>query len=282
MQYRRANAGRSDEELLARLPEKDAVQVVINVQVLRQAGVLDMLAGSRAAEETEYKNFVRDSGFNYREDLDTIFASFVKANRYFLLRGRFDWPQLRNYALTRGGSCKNGFCTLAMEANRHVSFFPVSPSTLALAISENPQAAYDLTTPVNHRAGSDLPRHPFWILIPSSVLQGGSLPTGTRAFASAVKQAERIVLSLDTAPDGFQALLHASCRNAQEADTMANQLTAITQTLLRYIEREKHTPNPLDLSGVLTSGTFRRQDKDVLGQWPIHRGFLESVAGGKY
>ena len=282
LQYRRVNGGLTNEDLVARLPVKDAIHVVINVQALRQAGVLDMLAGSRTAEETDYKNFVRDSSFNYREDLDAIAAAFQKSDQFFLLRGRFDWPQLRKYALAKGGSCKNGYCTLGTDGNRYVSFFPVSPSTLALAISEDPQAAYALIGPVRRPSDLDLPKHPFLVVIPSSILQGVDLPAGTRAFASAVKDAEQIVLGLDSAPVGFQAILRASCRNEKQAESMAAQLTAITETLLRYIQREKHTPNPQDLSGVLTSGTFRRQDRMVLGQWPIQRGFLESVAEGKY
>jgi hypothetical protein len=39
-------------------------------------------------------------------------------------------------------------------------------------------------------------------------------------------------------------------------------------------------PNPRDLSGVLASGTFRRDGLRVVGQWTIPRAFLEQVLAG--
>jgi hypothetical protein len=47
------------------------------------------------------------------------------------------------------------------------------------------------------------------------------------------------------------------------------------------IEREKLKPNPHDLSGLLTAGVFKQQDKRVTGHWPLDRGFVESLASGK-
>jgi hypothetical protein len=46
------------------------------------------------------------------------------------------------------------------------------------------------------------------------------------------------------------------------------------------IERERQTPNPADLSGVLTSGTFKAVGKKVFGYWPIERVFVTKMLGG--
>ncbi len=46
------------------------------------------------------------------------------------------------------------------------------------------------------------------------------------------------------------------------------------------MEREKQTPNPADLSGVLAARSFRRVDGRVVGRWPIERAFLWSLFGG--
>jgi hypothetical protein len=43
------------------------------------------------------------------------------------------------------------------------------------------------------------------------------------------------------------------------------------------IEREHQKPNPVDLSGVLTSGTFRSEGRRVAGTWPIERAFIENL-----
>ena len=43
------------------------------------------------------------------------------------------------------------------------------------------------------------------------------------------------------------------------------------------IEREHHTPNPADLSGVLSSGAFLAADARVMGYWRIEPAFLKSL-----
>jgi hypothetical protein len=46
------------------------------------------------------------------------------------------------------------------------------------------------------------------------------------------------------------------------------------------IARENHSPNPADLSGVLTAGSFHQTDTRVIGYWPIERSFVENLLGG--
>jgi len=70
------------------------------------------------------------------------------------------------------------------------------------------------------------------------------------------------------------------CRNSQDADDLVMQLTRTTAMLRQMIEREHHTPNPADLSGVLTSGSFRSEGLRVFGYWPIERRFVENMLGG--
>ncbi len=49
----------------------------VNVNALRQSGLLHFLAASQMAEEAEYKNFVASSGFDYQRDLDSVLISFA-------------------------------------------------------------------------------------------------------------------------------------------------------------------------------------------------------------
>jgi hypothetical protein len=47
------------------------------------------------------------------------------------------------------------------------------------------------------------------------------------------------------------------------------------------IARERQTPNPSDLSGVLTSGVFRQEGTRVHGSWPLGPAFLENLLDGR-
>jgi hypothetical protein len=62
---------------------------------------------------------------------------------------------------------------------------------------------------------------------------------------------------------------------------LGEKLTTTTDLLKKMLEREKMTPNPRDLSGVLVAGTFKSEDKRVVGGWPVERGFLETLVTGK-
>jgi hypothetical protein len=46
------------------------------------------------------------------------------------------------------------------------------------------------------------------------------------------------------------------------------------------IAREHQSPNPHDLSGVLTSGVFNHVGTRVLGTWPIERSFVQGLLEG--
>jgi hypothetical protein len=61
---------------------------------------------------------------------------------------------------------------------------------------------------------------------------------------------------------------------------LAAQLGSITAMLREMIAREHQTPNPHDLSGVLTSGTFNHLGTRVLGSWPLEKGFVVGLLGG--
>ena len=78
----------------------------------------------------------------------------------------------------------------------------------------------------------------------------------------------------------FEALLDVVCATPGDAAFLQLQLEEATELLKNLIAREKKKPNPSDLSGVLTSGAFRREDRRVLGRWPIDRRFLQSLTGG--
>ena len=104
---------------------------------LRHSGVFDQLVGSKMMEEADYQAFVRDSGFDYKRDLDAVVASFTPMGTFFVVRGRFDWKKLEAYAKQSGGSCYNELCHMpGSDPERRISFVPLSPGLMGLAVGK--------------------------------------------------------------------------------------------------------------------------------------------------
>lgn len=267
--------------LLRRMPAENALVAYIDFSELRRAGVLQLLNGSKAGEDAEYRSFVRQTRFDYQKDLDVALIAFAPTGRFLLLKGRFDWKSLRAYVENQGGKCVNALCRMTGSTpERRISFFPVRSNLMALAVSPDESAALRLDSAVS---GPDpqLPAAPVWLSIPTSVLKSGDkLPEGTRVFARGMERAETVTLAFAPEGQGLAARLDVRCHDERDAADLALQLTRTTSLLRETMERERQKPNPADLSGVLTSGVFRNAGRRVLGYWPIERAFVQNVLGG--
>jgi hypothetical protein len=267
--------------LLRRMPAEDALVAYIDFGELRRGGVLKLLDGSKAGEDAEYQSFVRQSQFDYKKDLDEAIVAFAPTGRFLLLKGRFDWKSLRAYVESQNGRCVNAFCRMTGSTpERRISFFPVRSNLMALAVSPDESAALRLESAVS---GPDpqVPAAPVWLSIPTSVLKSSdSLPAGTRVFARGMERAETVTLAFAPEGQGLAARLDVRCRDERDAADLASQLTRTTSLLRETMERERQKPNPADLSGVLTSGSFRNDGRRVLGYWPIERAFVQNMLGG--
>src|SRR5271170_7386164 len=102
--YRRFTQPSMAVDLVQSLPPDQATHVYIDVDALRRGGILNLVAGSKAAEEPDYRKFVEQTGFDYRTDLDAVAAAFFHNDVYFALRGRFQWKKLADYAGLQGGN----------------------------------------------------------------------------------------------------------------------------------------------------------------------------------
>jgi hypothetical protein len=280
--YRETRSFGGLSTLLARLPADRAVIAAVDVKALRNAGVLDLIAGSRSVEELDYKDFVSATSFDYREDLDYVAAAFDSEHKYFLLKGRFNWPQLTRYAMSHGGKCENGFCSIrGRTPSKNISFFAAAGDVLALAVGYAPRAAYTLMPADRPESGIDIPTAPFWISLPGPLLSANThLPDGVKAFASALSGAERVTLAIDAGATGFSANLRAECPAGPQAIEVRDRLQSLTNVLAKMIQRSGQKPSSEDLSGVLTSGTFEADGKLVTGKWPLPRTLLEAVSAG--
>ncbi len=276
--FRNRHTG-TTQELASYLPAEQGVLVSLDLTSLRKAGLLLAVDGSKVEQEPEYVSFVRQTGFNYQEDLESILGWFGKGGTCILLRGRFDWRKLKDYAQAQGGTCRNAFCRMqGSTPQRQISFFPLARNVMALGIGPNEWTATMLAEQKPSRRELRIPERPIWLMAPAESLKDWqNIPSGTRLFAKAMEGAERVELSLAGSQAGTSIELDVSCRTPDEAATLAFQLEGVTRILRSMISREDKTPNPKDLSGVLAAGVFNRVDRRVLGHWPVGREFLESI-----
>ena len=278
----------SDAEMLKRLPTADAVVLSLDFKQLRHSGIFDEITGSKVMEEADYQAFVRDSGFDYKRDLDHALAAFSPAGNFFVVEGRFDWKKLQAYAAKSGGSCYNELCHMTgSQPDRRISFVPLSKDVMGLAVSTSETAAAQLLQAGTQRPIS-VPAQPLWMSVPGSalgrsakIIPGASLLTS--ALTSAMTGVNEIMLTLGAGggvqANNFAARMEAQCRTPQDASNLSGQLTTLTSILKGAIGREKKKPNSSDLTGVLSAGQFHQADRMVYGEWTLQKSFLDRLAG---
>jgi hypothetical protein len=272
---------RSDADMVALLPPGDATIFFANVADLREAGVLGFFAGSKSIEETEYREFVRQTHFDYERDIQAMAGAADGTEILFIIRGRFDWSRLHDYVLAHGGSCKNSFCNLpTSKPGRWASFLSVQPDVMGLAVGNDRTAALALS-PRRDRVVQQISSKPVWVRVSRKLLGNPlSLPVPARIFFISLQFADRVLFSLDSgAKDGaaFTLQLDAQCPSTATAETIKSQLQLQTRILRMELAREHQQPSPADLTGLLVSGSFQVSNQHVIGTWPIHKELLNTL-----
>jgi hypothetical protein len=268
----------SNQQLIQSLPQARATHAFIDVDGLRKSGLLDLIAGSKSAEDPDYKAFADQTGLDYRTDLDSVAAAFSEGNTYLALRGRFKWNKLAAYAQSHGGKCVSSTCSLpASRTGYFISYLLLRPAVLAMAIATD-EHGVAMIGPQDWRKPPHLPAEPVWISVPSFALSEASLGAGTHAFLEPLSQAQDVTFAVGAAPKGFQLRLEAACATPEIAELLTRRLSATTDMLRKMLERDHMTPGPSDLTAVLTAGSFSQQNDHVTGTWPLDRAFIESLA----
>jgi hypothetical protein len=272
---------RSDADMIALLPPGDATTFFANIAVLRRAGVLDLFAGSKTIEETEYRDFIRQTHFDYRKDIQAIAGAADGKDILFIIRGRFDWTRLHSYALAHGGACKDSFCNLpTSKPGRSASFLPIQSDVIGLAVGNDSNAALALS-PHRDRVSQQIPPQPVWVRVSRRLLEHPlSLPVPVRIFFISLQFADRVLLSLDSGANNgaaFTLQLDAQCPSRTAAETIKAQLELQTKILRTELAREHQQPSPADFTGLLVSGTFYVSNQRVIGTWPIHKELLKTL-----
>jgi hypothetical protein len=257
--FHRTHSAAQPSDLVVLLPTANASLVYIDMDALRRSGTLNLVAGSKAVEDADYQQFVNETKFDYRQDLDAIAASFKDGKVYFALRGRFHWKNLKDYAARQR-------------------------DVLAMAISPDDFAAYQVASQSVNVATLAPPKEPVWAVIPAGALQGmDSLPSAAKAYVPALQGAEQIVLSVGADPASqLQLGAQVTCKDATAASALLAQLESTTNALRQGLSKDHRKPDPADLSGVLVAGTFHRSERQVYGTWPIPKAFVDAITGGAY
>jgi hypothetical protein len=280
LSYWRGRGVATPAAMLACLPRSGAVSVYLDANALRSSGLLDLIAGSKATEEIEYQRFVAGTAFDYRNHLHSLAATFSGGTTHLVVRGSFDWKKLSAYAAAQGGTCQNSLCRVPGGSGRFVSFYPLRSDAMAIAFSADEWAALEIT-PRNAAPPDPQPDQPVWISVTGPALRDvKTLPSGARSFVSPLESAESIVLSMGANEEKLELNLSVVCISETTASELVMQLEGATNMLRKMLERENQKPNPRDLSGMLVAGNFRREDRRVLGTWPMHREFISTLASG--
>ena len=263
---------------LKRVPAGSGTIVYIDLARLRQAGVLQLLKANRAAEDPDYRSFVNATGFDWRQDLDTALLAFRQDERFILLTGRFDWLKISRYAKGTGGACENSLCRVSSTRPEYtISLMVLRTGVLAMAVSTDRYAARILAD-TSARPKFEPPNDPIWLYLPKTALQPDEkTPPGIRAVLASLSSAERAFLSVGGTVAQIEVRLAADCAREETAEKIAVRLQDNTQLLRNLIAREGKTPSDEDLSGVLTAGQFSRSGRQVTGQWPVARKFIETL-----
>ncbi len=280
--YYRHRFVRSDADMLSLLPQGDATLFFANVAALRHAGMLGVFAGSKPAEDKEYQDFVRQTQFDYTRDIDAVAGAADGKQIFFIVRGRLDWSKLREYALSHGGRCEGKFCRIpTSKVGQWASFVPIQPDVMALAVSAN-SSAVEALEPPGHPRSEQIPADPVWVKPSQALLKNPlALPVAMRIFAISLESAGPVVVSLGPATGNagavFNVKLTAECPIEATAEVIRNQLEIQTKMLKLELAREHAQPNPGDLTGLLTAGTFQVVDKHVIGIWPVRKELLNAL-----
>jgi hypothetical protein len=263
--------------LFAMLPTDHATLFYADTELLRKAKVLDLVAGSKAAEEPDYQRFVEQTGFDYKSDLDAVAAAFRGKDSYFALRGHFQWKRLEEYARLQGGSCQYTVCSMpGSSPERNISFYPVTRTVLALAVSKETHAV----SAISDRGPRPLqiPAEPVWISAPAEVLKETPvIPVAVKALLSPIAKADNLVVAIGLQGEQFQLRVEVSCRTSEVAAGMSRDLSSALQLIAQIAQQSSPTDDSSGLGPTLLSGTFQQHENHVTGTWPIQRRLMENI-----
>jgi hypothetical protein len=156
-------AGNAETSLISELPPRAPYAVYVDVAALRNAAFLTKLAAMvpAPAQDREYTEFVRETGFDYSRDLDRVLITTLpegtQSEVWALADGRFDQQKIQAYALRSGRTEQRDGQTVyvidSTASGNEISLRLISPSRIEF-VSRTRQVAPGKPAPVNSAQGS--------------------------------------------------------------------------------------------------------------------------------
>ena len=272
---------RSDEDLLSLIPDGDSTIFFARVNLLRRAGMLEMIAGGRSTDP-EYQKFVQATQFDYAKDIDALAGSVNERCTVIIVRGHLDWPRIEAYVRNQSGTCNRGVCALqSTKSGTWISMVRLQPDVVGVALGKE-RSLVGTIHPGQRAAPHPFPVQPIWMKLAQHLVKNPStVPGALRIFLISLQPSNFVLLAVSSAPHGtgsaFEIELTAGCPSAAAADTVRKQLEIQTKMLKLELARQRQQPNPADLTGLLTSGTFDTSGAEVRGIWPVRKELLKTL-----
>ncbi len=285
--YYRHRFVRSNADLARLLPPGDLTTFFADFDTLRRADMLRLLAEVKPADERQYREFVEQTQLDYLRDVEALAGASDGEQLFFLIRGRFDWNKLKQYALAHGGVCQRDYCTApTSRAGRWANFLAIQSDVIALAVSANGTAA-DLLRPPARRLQEQTPADPVWVKPSLKLMKTpADVPPAVRIFAISLQSANSVVLSVGQGSSGGVAVqLNATFENEATAASARSQMELQTKMLKLQLTREQQQPNPqaaqqnslADPTVLLTGGAFQVVHRQLIGIWPVRQELLRAL-----
>jgi hypothetical protein len=278
--YVRSGAAATPDDLVRHIPVRADAIIAIDIARLRDAGILERIAGSPSSEEADYRNFADATGFEYRTDLDYAVLGIAKSDIFCVAKGRYDWPALMNYAQLQGGLCALGTCRLPSAGReRRISYFPLRRNVLALGVGGDEWLVAQLQEDKDRDWKA--PSSPLWIRLEESMLSGSRpIPEGLQPVAMLLQGAKSALLTVQPRDFALAAQLEVRCKSTADANRIHDGLKSMTSELERMTAADSTKPGP-SIPGLLSRGEFRVDGSNVTGAWTVDASFLNLLAAGR-
>ena len=240
--------GNSRESLLHALPADATAVIYMDIAESRQGPMLKNISGwsADATTDPEYKQFVRETGFDYEKDLNRV--GIVVQNRgatrnYFALAdGNFDRKKIEAYLRKNGSVEQKGareiFYLAASKQGRTISVSFVSDERVALTDGDDLSAEIEAgQQSAGHKEWTErferLAGSPMFALVRQDATIGAAFnaraPGGLRSPQLAQLLNHLLWISIAGKPEGeeFRVVVEGECPNEASMRQLADFLNGI-------------------------------------------------------
>jgi hypothetical protein len=297
-----SHRGSARAELLRFLPPYTSSVVLVDLEQFRNSPFLATLYSwaPHAAEDTEYRQFMADTGFNYESDLAQVFIAVSHhgnaLHTLVLAEGKFDRNKIEAYLKRNSAPAQQGklkvFRIPARMRDRSIFFSFLSDRRIAIADTENLAALLSAAKQESEWQNrfDRLAGSPLFIVVRQDPTVHTVLASQSPQLATLIDQLPWITLA--GRPSGN--LLQVVIEGESSSDSNSSQLLDFLQGIQLLAQNGLNDPqlrqrmNPEErnayielLKGTLIDKISRGESKSVRIVLPITPQFLQVAAASK-